>query len=193
MKLVVGLGNPGAEYAGTRHNVGRAAAASLASRLGVPASEFRAAKEGHVAKAQLEGVGPVEVLLPDTYMNLSGRAVVASLPGREPENLIVLQDELDLPLGAVRLTRGGGSGGHNGIKSVTESMGTPEYVRVRIGIGDPAHPRGEMGATDSFVLGKFREEEREIIAKSIERAAEVAEDCLRRGFEEAANRWNVGN
>lgn len=193
MKLAVGLGNPEPEYAGTRHNAGRDAARVLASRLG--AAEFRRAGDALAAKAAVEGVGPVEVILPETFMNLSGRAVAASLPGRDGAalaSLVVIQDELDLPLGVVRLTRGGGDGGHNGIKSVTSSLGSPEYARVRIGIADPELPRARMNGVDSFVLGRFREEEKEKAAQAIARAAEVAEDFLRRGFEAAANRWNGG-
>lgn len=191
MKLAVGLGNPEPEYAGTRHNAGREAARLLASRLG--AGEFRRAGDALVAKAAIEGAGPVEVQLPETYMNLSGRAVAAALPGRDEAalaSLVVIQDELDLPLGTVRLSLGGGDGGHNGIKSVTSSLGSPDYARVRIGIGDPALPRAQMNGVDSFVLGRFREEEKEKAALAFARAAEVAEDFLRRGFEAAANRWN---
>ncbi|HEY4507906.1 MAG TPA: aminoacyl-tRNA hydrolase [Candidatus Paceibacterota bacterium] len=192
MRLVVGLGNPGGEYAGTRHNAGRGAAGLLAERLGV-AGEFRPAGEGRVAKAALDGVGPVEILLPDTYMNLSGKAVAAALPGRDEASiagLIVIQDELDLPLGTVRLTKGGGDGGHNGIASVTGALGSPEYIRVRIGIADPDLPRSQMDGVDSFVLGRFREEEVEKAALAIARAAEIAEDALKLGFDAAANRWN---
>lgn len=146
-----------------------------------------------MAKAAIEGAGPVEVLLPETYMNLSGRAVAEALPGRDERalaSLVVIQDELDLPLGTVRLTRGGGDGGHNGIKSITSSLGSPEYARVRIGIADPALPRSQMDGVDSFVLGRFREEEKERAALAVARAAEVAEDFLRSGFEAAANKWN---
>jgi PTH1 family peptidyl-tRNA hydrolase len=191
MKLAVGLGNPEPEYAGTRHNAGRDAARLLAARLG--AGEFRRAGDALIAKAAVEGAGPIEVSLPETFMNLSGRAVAAALPGRDAAalaSLVVIQDELDLPLGTVRLTRGGGDGGHNGIKSVTASLGSPDYARVRIGIGDPALPRAQMNGVDSFVMGRFREEEKEKAAQAIARAAEVAEDFLRRGFEAAANRWN---
>lgn len=192
MKLAVGLGNPEPEYAGTRHNAGRDAAKLLAARLG--ASGFHRAGEALVAKAAIEGVGPVEIQLPETYMNLSGRAVAGALPGRDPAalaSLVVIQDELDLPLGTVRLTRGGGDGGHNGVKSVTSSLGSPEYARVRIGIAAADLPRSQMDGVDSFVLGKFREEEREVAAKAAARAAEVAEDFLRSGFDAAANRWNA--
>lgn len=191
MKLAVGLGNPEPEYAGTRHNAGREAARLLAARLG--GGEFRRAGDSLVARAAVEGVGPVEVILPETYMNLSGRAVAAALPGRDEAalgSLVVVQDELDLPLGTVRLTWGGGDGGHNGIKSVTSSLGSPEYARVRIGVAAPDLPRAQMGAVDSFVLGRFREEEKEKAALAIARAAEIAEDFLRHGFEAAANRWN---
>jgi PTH1 family peptidyl-tRNA hydrolase len=182
MKLAVGLGNPEPEYAGTRHNAGRDAARLLAARLG--AGEFRRAGDALIAKAAVEGAGPIEVSLPETFMNLPGRDAAALA------SLVVIQDELDLPLGTVRLTRGGGDGGHNGIKSVTASLGSPDYARVRIGIGDPALPRAQMNGVDSFVMGRFREEEKEKAAQAIARAAEVAEDFLRRGFEAAANRWN---
>lgn len=191
MKLVVGLGNPEPEYAGTRHNAGREAARILARRLG--AEDFRRAGDTLVAKAAVGGVGPVEIQLPETYMNLSGREVADALPGRDAAalaSLVVIQDELDLPLGTVRLSLGGGDGGHNGIKSITSALGSPEYARVRIGIADPALPRAQMDGVDSFVLGRFCEEEKEKAAQAIARAAEMAEDFLRGGFEAAANKWN---
>src|SRR3989344_5987384 len=192
MRLVVGLGNPGCEYAGTRHSDGRGAAGLLAERLGV-AGEIRPTGEGRGGKEGLRGGGPTGGALLRTYMNLSGKAVAAALPGRDEASiagLIVIQDELDLPLGTARLTKGGGDGGHNGIASVTGALGSPEYIRVRIGIADPDLPRSQMDGVDSFVLGRFREEEKEKAALAVARAAGIAEDALKLGFDAAANRWN---
>lgn len=198
MRLIVGLGNPGPKYVGTRHNAGREAAMILAKRLG--AGAFNRSGDALVAKATVNTGGsfePAEVILPESFMNLSGPVVYDAMPGNDEAmiaKLIVIQDDLDLPIGTVRISKGGGDGGHNGVASITTALGSPNYIRVRIGIAVPDKPRSQMSGTDLFVLSKFHDgEEKEKITLAIERAAEITEDVLSHGFEAAANRWNVGN
>jgi PTH1 family peptidyl-tRNA hydrolase len=182
---VFGLGNPGRRYAGTFHNAGAAAVNLLAEGSGI-----RLRPSG---KAEY-GWGPVSgvtVLLgkPRTYMNASGLAV-APVYGRfagSPADLVVLHDDLDLDLGVVRLKRGGGTGGHNGLRSLTEELGTGEFLRVRIGIGRP--PVGVDPA--DFVLRTVPGELRERFEGGVSSAAEAVADILREGFDKAMTRWNV--
>ncbi len=180
-----GLGNPGRRYAATFHNAGFLAVELLAISTGI---RLKASGEFEY------GVGPWEgewVLLgrPRTYMNLSGRAV-APLYDRfagAPEDLLVLHDDLDLALGVVRLKRGGGTGGHNGLRSLTEELGTREFLRVRIGIGRP--PEGVDPA--DFVLRQVPEELRDRFHGGVSFAAEAVADILREGFDTAMTRWNA--
>ena len=184
-RLVFGLGNPGRRYAGTFHNAGFAAVDLLAKSAGI-----RLRPSGEVES----GVGPVEgivVLLgkPRTYMNRSGVAVgpVYGKFAESPEDLVVLHDDLDLALGAVRLKRGGGTGGHNGLRSLVEVLGTRGFLRVRIGIGRP--PEGVDPA--DFVLETVPEPLRDRFAGAVSGAAEAVADILREGFDKAMTRWNA--
>ncbi|HLS79658.1 MAG TPA: aminoacyl-tRNA hydrolase [Nocardia sp.] len=181
--LVVGLGNPGAEYERTRHNVGFMVADALAERVG---GRFTVHKKSgaDLIQARLDGR---QVLLakPRTYMNLSGRPVAAlakffSVP---PTEVVVVHDELDLPFGAVRLKRGGGEGGHNGLRSVSSALTTKDYLRVRIGIG---RPPGRQDPAD-FVLKPFSSVERKEVPVIVEQAADAVELLLRVGLEAAQN------
>ena len=180
-----GLGNPGRRYAGTFHNAGFMAVDLLAVSLGI-----RLKASGEVEY----GVGPLDaewVLLgrPRTYMNLSGRAV-APLYERfagVPEDLLVLHDDLDLALGVVRLKRGGGTGGHNGLRSLQEELGTREFLRVRIGIGRP--PEGVDPA--DFVLRPVPGELRDRFHEGVSSTAEAVGDIFREGFDRAMTRWNA--
>jgi len=180
--LIVGLGNPGAEYSGTPHNVGFEVANRLAARwdLGKPKSKYRALlSEG---RAGLPGIGSppaprVAVLLPQTYMNDSGKSVG---PARgelkvEPDHIIVLHDEIDLPFGDVRSRLGGGLAGHNGLKSIKAALGTADFHRVRIGVGRPDSTDPELVA--AYVLGKFREPKADVEAL-IDSAADAAQQLL---------------
>lgn len=180
-----GLGNPGRRYARTFHNAGFAAVDLLAKSAGI-----RMRVSGEVES----GVGPVSgvvVLLgkPRTYMNRSGNAVgpVYGRFAESPEDLVVLHDDLDLALGVVRLKRGGGTGGHNGLRSLVEVLGTREFLRVRIGIGRP--PEGVDPA--DFVLGTVPEPLRDRFAGGVSSAAEAVADILRGGFDKAMTRWNA--
>ena len=189
--LVVGLGNPGTRYARNRHNVGRTVIDVLAGRTGSRLSGHRA--RAQAAEARL-GVlpggapGPRVILAePACYMNLSGGPVkaLARFYGIDPTaRLLVIHDELDLPAHQLRLKRGGGEGGHNGLRSISQALGTRDYARLRVGIG---RPPGRQDAAD-FVLSDFPARERDALAVTLEQAADVVEDVVARGFEDAQRR-----
>jgi peptidyl-tRNA hydrolase, PTH1 family len=188
-KLVVGLGNPGREYDGTRHNIGFAALDRLADELGC---SFRSKSRfsASVAEAGVGDAGKVTLAKPRTFMNRSGSAVQALLVWLkiEPGQLLVVVDDADLPLGQIRLRPSGGSGGHNGLRSIIETLGgNEEFARLRIGIGRTA-PLG----TDitGHVLGRFATGERAVAEEAVATAVEAMEYCLRDGLAEAMNRFN---
>ncbi|MET8777720.1 aminoacyl-tRNA hydrolase [Nocardia sp. NPDC050713] len=181
--LVIGLGNPGPEYERTRHNVGFLVADVLAERVG---GRFAVHKKSgaDLLQARLDG-RQVLIAKPRSYMNLSGRPVAAlarffSVP---PTEVIVVHDELDLPFGAVKLKRGGGEGGHNGLRSISSALTTKDYVRTRIGIG---RPPGRQDPAD-FVLKPFSAPERKEVPVIVEQAADAVELLLRVGLETAQN------
>lgn len=180
--LVVGLGNPGSEYAGTRHNVGFEVADVLAARWGLPRAKRKYAgllSEGRAGAPDV-GVDPprVAVLLPQTYMNEAGRSVGPARGAlRVPlDHVLVLHDEIDLPFGEVRTRVGGGLAGHNGLKSLKRELGSPDFARVRIGVGRPDTTDREI--VSAHVLGRFREP-REEVAALVARAADAAEAIVR--------------
>ncbi|MGW1742124.1 aminoacyl-tRNA hydrolase [Nocardia sp. NPDC001965] len=182
--LVVGLGNPGPAYERTRHNVGFLVADSLAERVG---GRFTAHKKSgaDLLQARLDG-RQVLIAKPRSFMNLSGRPVAAlarffSVP---PTEVVVVHDELDLPFGEIRLKRGGGEGGHNGLRSVSGALTTKDYLRTRIGIG---RPPGRQDPAD-FVLKPFSSAERRELPTVVEQAADAVELLLRVGLEPAQNR-----
>ncbi len=180
-----GLGNPGRRYAGTFHNAGFAAVDLLAKSSGIRIRSFGKAAYG---VGTMHGV---EILLgkPGTFMNVSGQAVapVYGRFARSPEDLVVLHDDLDLALGVVRLRRGGGTGGHNGLRSLFTELDTREFLRVRIGIGRP--PDGVDPA--DFVLSPVPGELRARFEGGVASAAEAVADILRDGFDKAMTRWNA--
>jgi PTH1 family peptidyl-tRNA hydrolase len=174
---VVGLGNPGETYAANRHNVGFMVVDSLARRVGARFKSHRAGAD--VLEGQLAG-RRVVLAKPRTYMNESG-GPVAGLRDffRVPlERIVVVHDELDIDFGVLRAKQGGGDSGHNGLRSVTKSLGGPDYVRVRVGIG---RPPGRMDAAD-FVLKDFAKVEREQLDVEVERAADAVESVLTAGL-----------
>ncbi|MBF6395049.1 aminoacyl-tRNA hydrolase [Nocardia cyriacigeorgica] len=181
--LVVGLGNPGPEYERTRHNVGFLVADVLAERVGGRFSVHK--KSGaDLLTARLDG-RQVLIAKPRSFMNLSGRPVAAlarffSVPATE---VIVVHDELDLPFGAIRVKRGGGEGGHNGLRSVSQALTTKDYLRTRIGIG---RPPGRQDPAD-YVLKPFSAPERKEVPVLVEQAADAVELLLRVGLETAQN------
>lgn len=186
MKLVVGLGNPGRSYRWTRHNMGFLLVEQLARRHGIGLS--RRSLHSLYGRGR---IGDQEVLLakPQTYMNLSGEAVSRLLRFfKIPlENLIILHDDLDLPLGKVRIRRRGGHGGHRGVKSIIASLGREDFLRVKVGIGRP--PNSEQDPTD-FVLDPMSKAEKEAFGKQIARSVEVVELLLQEGAERAMSRFH---
>ena len=188
--LVVGLGNPGKEYSGNRHNVGFMVADLLASRVG---AKFGRSKRAHadVAEGRMGFGGPKLVLLkPLTYMNLSGAPVVslAQFFKVPVSNVIAVHDELDVPFGQVRAKRGGGEGGHNGLRSMSKSLSSKEYARVRFGIG---RPPGRQDPAD-YVLSDFSGAERKELEFLVDRAADVVEAIVLEGVEWAQNKYHGG-
>jgi PTH1 family peptidyl-tRNA hydrolase len=188
--LVVGLGNPGKEYASNRHNVGFLVADLLASRVG---AKFGRSKRAHaeVAEGRLGFGGPKLVLVkPLTYMNLSGAPVVslAQFFKVPVDNVIAVHDELDVPFGQVRAKRGGGEGGHNGLRSMSKSLSSKEYARVRFGIG---RPPGRQDPAD-YVLSDFSGAERKELEFLVDRAADVVEAVVLEGVEWAQNKYHGG-
>jgi PTH1 family peptidyl-tRNA hydrolase len=182
--VVAGLGNPGAKYAGNRHNVGFMVADRLAARWGGGA--FREKFGGDHLKTAARGT-EVVLLKPMTYMNLSGDSVQKALAFYKvtPDSLIVVHDELDLPFADVRIKKGGGAGGHNGIKSVLERLGGADFIRVRIGIGRP------RGSGASYVLNDFDASERTELGALLDKAADAVESVVADGLSKAMNRVNV--
>lgn len=188
--LVVGLGNPGPTYAGTRHNAGAMVVDLLAERAGVALKSQRKHR-ADVAEVRLGGVPGVRAVLakPHTYMNESGGPVglLADFYKIEPDRLLVVHDELDLPFGTVRLKRGGGDNGHNGLRSVRARIGTGDYCRLRFGIG---RPPGRMDPA-AFVLKPFSTVEKREIELEVDRAADAAEAVVVDGLTYAQNHYNT--
>ncbi|WP_423447832.1 aminoacyl-tRNA hydrolase [Kocuria sp. KSNUG] len=177
--LVVGLGNPGDRYAGTRHNIGAMVVAELAARAGARLSAHRA--RAAVAETRLRPGAPRLVLAqPLSYMNLSGGPVRA-LVGYYSlglEDLVAVHDDIDLPFGAVKLKRGGGDGGHNGLRDITKAMGGKDYVRVRVGVG---RPPGRMDTAD-YVLKRFSGAEAKELPLLVSEAADAVEMLTEQGL-----------
>lgn len=185
--LVVGLGNPEAEYAGTRHNIGADVVRVLAGRLG---TSFKT----HKASAQVAdtfdrpGGAPLTLAIPSGYMNNSGGpvqrlAAFYKVPG---DRLVVVYDEIDLPLASLRLKRSGGTAGHNGLKDVQRALGSPDFYRVRIGVG---RPPGRQDPAD-FVLRRFSAKEREQVDVTCQEAADAILMLVEQGLEAAQNRYH---
>jgi PTH1 family peptidyl-tRNA hydrolase len=183
MKLIVGLGNPGAEYQGTRHNVGFDVVDELARRWKARPRIWKSLAE--LAQAADRGA---MLAKPQTFMNASGEAVarVASFYKFEPSDILVVVDDVQLPLGRLRFRSSGSAGGHNGLKSVIEHLG-PEFSRLRIGVGR-GDPRWDLS---DHVLSPFRPEERELVQQTIPRAADAVETFVENGIAAAMNRWNA--
>jgi PTH1 family peptidyl-tRNA hydrolase len=183
--LIVGLGNPGPTYEGTRHNVGSQVVEELARRHAFP--KARRGFDGRCAEGAIGG-RPVLLLQPTTFMNDSGRSVAAALRalGLPLERVLVVHDHIDLPFGRLRLVEGGGSGGHNGLKSITGLLG-PGYPRLRVGVDRPASYDPDVVA--DYVLSRFGESRAEV-AELVGASADAVELWLHHGLEVAANRVN---
>jgi PTH1 family peptidyl-tRNA hydrolase len=180
IKLIVGLGNPGAQYESTRHNAGfwwvDQVCAETGSKLNLEAKFF-----GHAGK--LNGTTEVWLLNPTTFMNASGRAVsaIAKFYKITPEQILVIHDELDLPPGTTKLKKGGGHGGHNGLKDIAAQLGTPDFWRLRIGIGHP----GDKSQVANFVLHAPTRDEQTAIEQNIDQSTTLLPLLLQGKFEEA--------
>ena len=185
MHLIVGLGNPGPEYSGSRHNVGFQCVRWLARKHGLSFDGTRA--HARIAQGAILGK-PVVLARPQTFMNLSGQAVkgLEQWLRLTAADIVVIHDDLDLPLGRLRLRPGGSAGGHRGIRSIMDSLGTQEFARLRVGIGRP-----EGNDAVDYVLGDFNAAERQIMAESYARAAEALECVLSQGLEVAMNSFNA--
>jgi peptidyl-tRNA hydrolase, PTH1 family len=199
MRMVVGLGNPGSEFAGTRHNVGWEAVDRLAGRLGWTGKkeEFNKVARTKFDGLAMDGSGSIHsggsekllLLKPTTFMNDSGRSVQAAMAFYQlsPVDLLVVLDDLALPCGKIRIRPGGSSGGHNGLKDIQRVLGTDEYPRLRIGIDSPP-PR--IPGRD-YVLGRFTEEQRTAVDPAIDRAAQAILKWIEDGIETAMNLFNA--
>lgn len=185
MRMIVGLGNPGKEYEGTRHNIGFKVVDFFAERKGV---NFGKSKE-HVLSGEFNHDGEkILIIKPQTYMNLSGQAVGALARWHKvaPEQILVIYDDLDLPVGKVRIRARGSAGGHNGMKSLIAHLNTEDFARIKVGIGRPPVDK----ETADYVLSNFLPTEREAIQQAISQSAEAVQVWLDKGLIEAMNRFS---
>ena len=185
MKLLVGLGNPGSEYAATRHNVGFLVAQKFAEKMGL--SLKRQAHQAIVGTG-CAGGQEVMVLLPQTFMNRSGVSVVSACKakGVAVEDLVVIHDEIDLPFGSVRIKVGGGHGGHNGLRSIADLLGSRDFTRLRVGVGRPV---GQVDVA-KYVLGPFSASEKSQLDSVLEHSVMALEVLLHKGAQQAMNEFN---
>ncbi len=184
MYIIAGLGNPGSKYENTRHNMGFKAIDAMASEFGIDVN--RAKFKGLIGEGRI-GSEKVILLKPQTYMNLSGQSVreIMNFYKIPEENLIVIYDDFDLPIGSIRVRKSGGPGTHNGMKSVVQELGSRKFPRVRVGIGS------SDGSTIQFVIGKVGKDEQQILNEAAEAAASAAADIIRIGIENAMNIHNT--
>ena len=184
--LVVFLGNPGSQYANTRHNVGFMAADVLEESKGVRINRFRF--KSLTARCSLGG-SQVLLMKPQTYMNLSGESVAqaARFYKIPPERVLVVSDDVALPVGKLRVRTHGSSGGHNGLKSIMSHLGSEMFPRIRIGIGSPPHPEYDMAY---WVLSNFKGQDAKNIADAVKLAAEAVESYIRDGAQKTMNKYN---
>ena len=184
--LLVCLGNPGKQYENTRHNIGFLTADEIERRSGVKINKLRyRALTGEVKL----GGERVLVMKPQTYMNLSGEAV--KLAGAfykiPPERVIVISDDVSLPLGKLRIRANGSAGGHNGLKNIIAHLGTDAFPRIKVGVGAPAHPEHEMV---DWVIGNFTPAEKKVVSEAVGKAADAVECLIEQGVSEAQNKFN---
>ena len=187
MKVIVGLGNPGAQYANTPHSIGFEVANAIAQEIG---ATWRASAsfKGELATGMFAGQ-KVLLLKPMTYMNLSGDSVapVVRYHNATPADLLVISDDIDLPVGRLRIRMGGSAGGHNGLKSIIERVGTPAFTRLRVGVGRDAHARSEV---IGHVLGKFDPASRAVMDQVVPAAVKAAAAIISTTPQAAMNAWN---
>ena len=184
--LLVCLGNPGDQYENTRHNAGFMVADELAERHNIPVQRLK-----FRALTNTVTIGDEKVLLmkPVTYMNLSGEAVheAAAFYKIPPEHILVVSDEVSLAPGKLRVRRSGSAGGHNGLKNIIAHLGTDQFPRIRVGVGQKPHPDYDMA---DWVLGKFQGEDKKAVEEAVKKAADAAECLIREGVDKAMNKYN---
>ena len=190
MWMIVGLGNPGAKYAMHRHNVGFLALDAYCASVGNP--RWKDEREALVTRLKMEGPSsvPIEVLFvkPQTYMNKSGDSVRALMDFYKIalENVIVLHDEIDIGFGAIKIQKNRGPGGHNGLKSINQMLGTQDYVRIKLGVGRPPHPEMDVAA---YVLQNFSGDEQPHLHDFLEVAGDAVESLIFEGYDKAATKF----
>ena len=184
--LIVGLGNPGEKYENTRHNVGFQVVDTLAERQNAPIQKLKFKALTNLLTISGE---KVLVMKPVTYMNLSGEAVrpAADFYKIPPERVLVISDDTALAAGRLRIRQKGSAGGHNGLKSIIQHLGSDQFPRIRVGVGEKPHPDYDLA---DWVLGKFQGEDKKIMEQAVERAADAVECLLREGIDLAMNRFN---
>ena len=184
MKIVAGLGNPGPEYASTPHSVGYEVVDALAAEIGA-GWEYKKAFNADIARGVLSGV-PVMLVKSRTYMNLSGSAVaqVVKYHNAKSEDLLVIQDDIDLPAGRIRVRKGGSAGGHNGVRNIIERLGTPAFARLKIGVGK------DRSDVIRHVLGKFTPEMRKLMDQVVSESVKAAALAVKEGPDRAMNAYN---
>lgn len=190
-QLIVGLGNPGSKYEQTRHNIGFAAIDSLAQSWRIPLSENRKF-QGIFGEGRAPNGDKIRLLKPLTYMNLSGQSIRAvtdwfKLP---PESVLIIYDDMDLPVGKLRLRLSGSAGGHNGMKSAIAHLGSQNFPRLRIGIGNPKNQPNANSETISHVLGRFSQAETQAIGEVLKLTQEAIELSLKQGLPKAMSLYN---
>ncbi len=196
MELIVGLGNPGKEYENTRHNVAWIILRALIEKANLPSPHESAQFSGEVSVGNLHG-HEVRILFPTTFMNNSGSAVKKALECEPTAKLIVIHDEIDLPFGSLRIVEGRGAGGHNGVKSIMESIDSSDFIRIRVGIartnifGMVKRPKGE--ALSNFVLGEFSKKEKEGLGALETRVMRAIELMYTKGVKVAMNEVNTNS
>lgn len=195
MFYIVGLGNHGERYQGTRHNVGWLVSDYVREKANFSSLAPDNAMSGRVSEGRIAD-NSVRMLYPDTFMNNSGAAVVKFVPRAEVEHLLVIHDDIDLPLGEIKLSKGRGDGGNNGIKSVIEKLGTKDFIRIRVGIaprsfwtGEVKRPKGG-GPLERFVLKPFTRSEAPKLEEVKERAYSALQEIVTNGIESAMNKYN---
>lgn len=185
MYLIVGLGNPENEYANTRHNMGFDTINEIAKRnnITITKSKFKGLYETAIIQGK-----KVILLKPQTYMNLSGESIkeICEFYNIEPKDIIVIYDDIDIGKGKIKLRKKGGPGSHNGMKSVVQELGTTEFPRVRVGIGQPEFKNDMI----NYVIGKVPEEEQQILAEGVKKASEAVEEIIKNGIDIAMNKFN---
>ena len=190
MILIAGLGNPGKKYEKTRHNIGFAVIDNLAKKYNWPVFKLNEKFNADISEGEFSGQ-KIILAKPQTFMNLSGNALLKITKNYKlgAENLILVHDDIDLPLGKIKIVKNRGAAGHKGVESIIKSLGTKNFIRFRIGI-KPKQYRRPVYDTEKFVLQKFTKQEEKIIKEAVVKTAEAIEYSLKEGLEKAMNRYN---